>query len=74
MQSRTAYETAGKVASLATNVMAGFGGGNIKFMPGPLAGWTDSRNFPPFAKRSFREQWSERQRQRKKISGAQLEK
>jgi L-lactate dehydrogenase complex protein LldF len=74
MQSRAAYETAGKVASLATNVVAGFGGGNIKFMPGPLAGWTDSRNFPPFARRSFREQWSERQRQRKKISGAQLEK
>jgi L-lactate dehydrogenase complex protein LldF len=67
MQSRTRYELAGKMAGMGSNVWAGLSGGNIKFMPGPLSGWTDSRNFPPFARRSFRELWEERQKRRKSI-------
>jgi L-lactate dehydrogenase complex protein LldF len=72
MKSRARYESAGKVASLATNVMAAFTGGNLKFMPPPLSAWTQSRDFPPFAKRSFRELWQERQSRRKAISGEQV--
>jgi len=47
-------------------------GGNIKFMPPPLSGWTQSRDFPSFAKRSFREMWQERTNRRKEISGERL--
>lgn len=67
MSSRQSYETAGKMASLATGVMATLSGGNIKFAPPPLSGWTQSRNLPPFAPRSFRQQWAERQRHRKTV-------
>ena len=69
MQSRARYEAAGKIASLGSNVMASFTGGNLKFMPPPLAGWTQSRDFPPFARRSFRELWRARQSLRKEITG-----
>ncbi len=60
MKSRSRYEMAGKFANMGSNLLAGFSGGNIKFMPPPLSGWTDSRNFPPFAKKSFRDRWKER--------------
>jgi L-lactate dehydrogenase complex protein LldF len=69
MQSRFRYESAGKMASLGSNLLAGFTGGNLKWMPPPLSAWTQSRNFPPFAKRSFRDLWQERQARRKEISG-----
>lgn len=62
MSSRTLYERGGKLASLSTNALAGMSGGNIKWMPPPLSGWTDHRDFPPFAKKSFREWWTERQK------------
>jgi L-lactate dehydrogenase complex protein LldF len=69
MKSRARYENAGKLASIASNTVALFSGGNIKLMPPPFSGWTQSRDFPPFAKRSFRELWRERQSRRKEISG-----
>ncbi len=31
-----------------------------KNLPGPLAGWTKYRDFPPFAAQSFHQQWQER--------------
>lgn len=71
MQSQARYEQAGKLASLTTNVMANFGGGNLKFMP-PLSGWIQSRDFPPFARKSFRELWQERQGRRRSIQGEHL--
>ena len=67
MGNRTLYESAGKMASGGSNLLAWFGGGGVKAMPGPFAAWTDSRNFPPFAKHSFRDQWRERQSRKKKI-------
>ena len=68
MRSRTLYENAGKLGSLASNVMASLTGGNIKFMPPPLSGWTQSRDFPPLARKSFRELWAEREARRKAIN------
>ena len=61
MKSRHRYEMAGKVSRATSNLMAGSKSGNIKFMPPPLSAWTESRNFPTFAKMSFREIWAVRQ-------------
>jgi len=36
------------------------GGGWIRSLPGPLKGWTDSRDFPPLAAQSFRQLWRAR--------------
>jgi L-lactate dehydrogenase complex protein LldF len=33
--------------------------GWIKKLPGPLAAWTDYRDFPPFAPKSFSQRWRE---------------
>ncbi|HEX2729432.1 MAG TPA: LutB/LldF family L-lactate oxidation iron-sulfur protein, partial [Rubrobacteraceae bacterium] len=33
--------------------------GSIRPMPGPMSGWTDSRDLPPLAEKSFRELWKE---------------
>jgi L-lactate dehydrogenase complex protein LldF len=52
------YEIGGKVANAATQALAGASGGTIKEMPGPLAGWTDTRDFPPFAQQSFHQWWA----------------
>ena len=73
MRNRGRYEAAGKLGSLGSNVFAAMSGGTIKFMPGPLAGWTNSRDFPPLARRSFREQWKDRQRGRKSIGEGKKE-
>jgi L-lactate dehydrogenase complex protein LldF len=34
--------------------------GRIRRLPGPLAGWTHSRDLKPLARQSFREWWRER--------------
>jgi len=65
MQSRTRYEQAGRMAGLASRMLASLSGGAVKTLPPPLSGWTNSRDFPPFAKKPFRQQWAERLRRRK---------
>jgi L-lactate dehydrogenase complex protein LldF len=67
MSSRRRYEQAGKLAGLGTNMMASLSGGHIKALPPPLSAWTNSRDFPAFAKKSFRAQWSERLSRRKTV-------
>ncbi|MDQ5854455.1 MAG: LutB/LldF family L-lactate oxidation iron-sulfur protein [Chloroflexota bacterium] len=37
--------------------------GRVRRLPPPLSGWTQSRDFPPFARRSFRERWAERHKE-----------
>lgn len=48
------FELGGRVARLVT------GDHPPKHLPGPLNGWTKYRDFPPFARKSFRQQWRER--------------
>jgi L-lactate dehydrogenase complex protein LldF len=67
MRDRKRYEMAGKAANLGTNMLASLSGGHIKTLPPPLSAWTNSRDFPTFAKKSFREQWAERLGRRKTI-------
>ncbi len=33
--------------------------GSVRSLPGPLSAWTDSRELPPLAEKSFRELWKE---------------
>lgn len=67
MRSRARYEAAGHMGSLGSNLLAALSGGTVKAMPPPFSAWTSSRNFPPLAKKSFRQQWAERLRRRKVV-------
>jgi L-lactate dehydrogenase complex protein LldF len=52
------YQVGGKLASMATRATAAVTGGDtIDRMPFPLSGWTDKRDFQPFASESFRDWW-----------------
>ncbi len=52
------YQIGGKVASLATNVLTqATGEDKVKTLPFPLNGWTQFRDFPPFADQSFHDWW-----------------
>ena len=57
MQSPTAYEWSGKAARLGLNV------GVDRLVPNPLGEWRKHRDFPDFAKQSFRQQWRKRQKE-----------
>lgn len=67
MRDRKRYEQGGKLASWGTNLLASLSGGEIKTLPPPLSAWTNSRDFPAFSKKSFRDQWSERLARRRKV-------
>ncbi|RMF54157.1 MAG: iron-sulfur cluster-binding protein [Chloroflexota bacterium] len=55
------YELGGAAARLATRAMAS-ANGQVRHLPIPLLGnWTQNRDFPPFAPKSFRQLWRERQ-------------
>ncbi len=58
--SRSLFEKGAKAASVGTGMLAGMGGGSIRYLPPPFSAWTKSRGFPPLAKKSFRAQWAER--------------
>jgi len=55
-RSPTRYRLGGKAASLLTNMLP------IQNLPGPLGGWSKYRTFPRFARKSFRDLWQERQK------------
>jgi L-lactate dehydrogenase complex protein LldF len=48
------FELGGRLANMLT------GERKLKHLPGPLAGWTRYRDFPPFVKKPFRRQWKEK--------------
>jgi L-lactate dehydrogenase complex protein LldF len=51
------YRLSGRVNSWLTQLLAKEGW--IKKLPGPLSGWTDQRDFPAFAPKSFSQRWRE---------------
>jgi L-lactate dehydrogenase complex protein LldF len=57
MKSPALYRISGKAARLADKplLQSSF----AKHIPGPMSGWTNSRDLPPLAKKSFRELWKE---------------
>jgi L-lactate dehydrogenase complex protein LldF len=61
MQSPRLYELSGMAARIGTGMIAGEDGAVHK-MPGVLGNWTQIRDFPPFAQKSFRQLWRERQK------------
>ncbi len=52
------FRAAGWLAAAATRMAAR--GGWIQKLPGPLAGWTKSRDFPAMAGESFQQKWARR--------------
>ncbi|MDW8298547.1 MAG: LutB/LldF family L-lactate oxidation iron-sulfur protein [Anaerolineae bacterium] len=62
MSSPRLYELGGAAARLATRALTA-ANGQVQRIPVPLLGnWTTNRDFPPFAAKSFRQLWRERQR------------
>lgn len=53
-----AFRLAGRLAALASRLVARDGW--ISRLPGPLSGWTLSRDFKPMAAESFQERWKKR--------------
>jgi L-lactate dehydrogenase complex protein LldF len=60
MTSPMLYRMGGRLASIGTRLIAGRG--QIGWLPPPLDAWTNARDFPAFANRSFTEQWENLER------------
>jgi L-lactate dehydrogenase complex protein LldF len=60
MQSPRLYALAGGAAKVATRLAQGKDG-MVHTLPGLLGNWTQQRDFPPFAPKSFHQLWKERQ-------------
>jgi L-lactate dehydrogenase complex protein LldF len=55
MKSPALYKISSKAGRLAQKPL--LRDGSVRPLPGPLSGWTDSRDLPPLAEKSFRELW-----------------
>jgi L-lactate dehydrogenase complex protein LldF len=56
------FRFAGRAGGMMTRFLARDGW--ISRLPGPLGGWTQSRDFPAIPAKSFTQRWQERQRER----------
>ncbi len=54
------YRLGGRLSGWATRMLGK--NGWVKKLPGPFSGWTDQRDFPVFAKKSFSQRWREERR------------
>ena len=52
------YGLGERLGSAASRIAAQDGW--LRSLPGPLSGWTDQRDFPALAPKSFRQQWREK--------------
>jgi L-lactate dehydrogenase complex protein LldF len=57
MRSPALYKISGKAGRLAQKPL--LRDGSVRPLPGPTSAWTDSRDLPPLAEKSFRELWKE---------------
>ena len=57
MKSPALYNISGKIGRAAQKPL--LKDGSVRPLPGPLSGWTGSRDLPPLAPKSFRELWRE---------------
>jgi L-lactate dehydrogenase complex protein LldF len=57
------YRLGGRLNSWLTRAIAKEGW--VKRLPGPLSGWTDQRDFPAFAQKSFSQRWREEKHKRR---------
>ena len=53
-----AFRLAGRLSAMASRLIAK--NGWVTKLPGPLAGWTASRDLPPMAAESFQDRWKKR--------------
>jgi L-lactate dehydrogenase complex protein LldF len=60
MLSPSLYRASGRLASAATRLIGRKG--RVRRLPPPLSAWTNQRDFPTFAPKSFNDLWEERQR------------
>jgi L-lactate dehydrogenase complex protein LldF len=60
MLSPSLYRASGRLASAATRLIGRKG--RVRRLPPPLSAWTNRRDFPSFAPKSFNDLWEERQR------------
>jgi L-lactate dehydrogenase complex protein LldF len=51
------YRISGKAGRVAQRPL--LRDGSVRPVPGPMSDWTESRDFPPLAKKSFRDLWKE---------------
>ncbi|MCA1730816.1 MAG: DUF3390 domain-containing protein, partial [Actinobacteria bacterium] len=57
MKSPTLYKISTKASRAAQKPL--LKNGSVRYLPGPLSGWTDSRDLPPLAEKPFRQLWKE---------------
>jgi L-lactate dehydrogenase complex protein LldF len=57
MKSPALYNISGKVSRIAQKPL--LRDGSVRPVPGPMSAWTNSRDLPPLAEKSFRELWKE---------------
>jgi L-lactate dehydrogenase complex protein LldF len=57
MKSPALYKISGRMGRVAQKPL--LRGRSMRSLPGPMSAWTDSRELPPLAEKSFRELWKE---------------